>query len=256
MRQVIAPVSSNSEVMPETHLVWLEASPIASEARPGQFIMVRCGEDTSVPRPLSVHRRNDDKIALLFSVVGKGTEWLSQCKEGDRVEIFGPLGNGFSIHPDSHNLLLLAGGIGIAPLQFLAEEALNVGASVRLLYGTAGVHRYPEEHLPSGINMIAATEDGTVGHHGMVTELLPDYIDRADQVFACGPDTMYRDMASNYPQLIDKPVQVSLEVRMGCGRGVCYGCTLKTKGGLKRVCEHGPVFDLDDILWYELNLLI
>jgi dihydroorotate dehydrogenase electron transfer subunit len=253
LKQVSAPVISNSEVMPGVYVVWLKAPSIASEARPGQFIMVRCGENTSVPRPFSVHRRNSDEIALLFSVVGKGTGWLSQCKTGDRLDIFGPLGNGFSVNPESHNLLLVAGGMGIAPLHFLAEEMLKQGTSVRLLYGTAGIYRYPEENLPSGINLVAATEDGSVGHHGMVTGLLPDYLDRADQVFACGPLAMYRDMLDNYPQLVDKQVQVSLEVRMGCGRGVCYGCTIKTKSGQKRVCEHGPVFDLNDILWDELG---
>jgi len=239
--------------MPGIYLIWLKAPSIASEARPGQFIMVRCGEDTSVPRPLSIHRRNDSEIALLFSVVGKGTEWLSWCKAGDRLDIFGPLGNGFSVNPGSHNLLLLAGGMGIAPLLFLAEEMLKQGTSVRLLYGTAGIYRYPEENLPSGINLVATTEDGTVGYHGMVTELLPDYPDRAEQVFACGPIAMYRDMLDNYPQLAHKKVQVSLEVRMGCGRGICYGCTIKTKSGQKRVCEHGPVFDLHDVLWDELG---
>ena len=240
--------------MPGSHLIWLEAPSIASEASPGQFIMVRCGENTSVPRPLSVHRRNDSEIALLFSVVGKGTEWLSRCKAGNRLDIFGPLGNGFSVSPDSHNLLLVAGGMGIAPLLFLAEDTLKQGVSVRLLYGTAGINRYPEDNLPSGINLVAATEDGTVGYRGMVTGLLPDYLDRADQVFACGPVAMYRDMLDSHPQVAHKKVQVSLEVRMGCGRGICYGCTIKTKSGQKRVCEHGPVFDLNDILWDELVL--
>ena len=240
--------------MPGAHLVWLEAPSIASEASPGQFIMVRCGDNTSLPRPLSIHRQNGDRIALLFSVVGKGTGWLSKCKAGDRLGIFGPLGNGFSINPESHNLLLVAGGMGIAPLLFLAEEMLKQGISVRLLYGTAGIQRDPEENLHSGINLVAATEDGTVGYRGMVTGLLHDYLDRADQVFACGPVAMYRDMLDNYPQVANKPVQVSLEVRMGCGRGICYGCTIKTKSGQKRVCEHGPVFDLNDILWDELVL--
>jgi dihydroorotate dehydrogenase electron transfer subunit len=89
----------------------------------------------------------------------------------------------------------------------------------------------------------------------MVTDLLADYIDRAVQVFACGPLPMYRTMA-RMPVLKDKPVQISLEMRMGCGRGICYGCTLKTKNGLKLVCEHGPVFELEDILWDELPPLL
>ncbi len=252
MRQVVATIITNSEVMPGVYLVGLEAPQIASGAKPGQFVMVSCGEDTVLPRPLSIHQLDGSKLALLLNVVGKGTHWLSQRQAGDSLELFGPLGNGFSIYPASHNLLLVAGGMGIAPLHFLSDKAIEQGKEVTLLYGTASIHRYSEANLSPGINLVAATEDGTVGHHGMVTELLPDYIDWADQIFACGPVGMYQAMA-RMPGLKDKPVQVSLEVRMGCGRGVCYGCTLKTKSGLKKVCEHGPVFDLDDILWDELS---
>jgi len=250
LKQVIAPVISNREVIPKTYLIWLKSPQIAAEGKPGQFVMVRCGEDSVLPRPLSIHQRDGDKIALLFKVVGKGTAWLSQRQAGDKLDIFGPLGNGFSLSPTSYNLLLVAGGMGIAPLYYLAQEALKKRYPVVLLYGTADRSRYP---VSLNIKLLSATEDGTVGHHGMVTELLPAYIDWADQIFACGPLAMYRDMATNYPQLLHKPVQVSLEVRMGCGRGVCYGCTIKTRNGLKRVCEHGPVFSLVDILWDELN---
>ncbi|MFC1949252.1 dihydroorotate dehydrogenase electron transfer subunit [Chloroflexota bacterium] len=247
MKQVLSSVIGISEVMPGSFLVWLKSPEIAAEAIPGQFVMVSCGEDTVLPRPLSIHQRDDDKIALLFNIVGRGTEWLSRCEAGDDLKMFGPLGNGFSIHPESYNLLLVAGGIGIAPFYFLAGEALKAGYGVNLLYGTANKDRY---HVAGDTKTVAATGDGSVGHRGMVTDLIPEYIDWADQVFACGPLPMYRYMAQ-MPELKGKPVQVSLEVRMGCGRGVCYGCTLRTKNGLKKVCEHGPVFDLDDIIWDE-----
>jgi len=214
--------------------------------------MVSCGGECVLPRPFSIHQVSDDGIALFFAVWedGKGTGWLSRRQKGDTVELFGPLGNGFSIYPEAHKLLLVAGGMGIAPLYFLAQHALNRGYPVTLLYGTANRDRY---QLPPEIEQVAATEDGTVGHQGMITDLLPDYTGRADQVFACGPVPMYETMAQ-MPELKDKPVQVSLEVRMGCGRGVCYGCSLKTRGGLKKVCQDGPVFDLDDVLWDELVL--
>ena len=108
--------------------------------------------------------------------------------------------------------------------------------------------------LPSGIELIATTEDGSVGQKGRVTDVLPQFVDRADCVFACGPVPMYRNMYARREGLLKaKPVQVSLEVRMGCGLGVCYGCTVKTKGGLKQVCTRGPVFDLDDVLWDEIK---
>jgi dihydroorotate dehydrogenase electron transfer subunit len=238
--------------------ITLRCPEIAIEARPGQFVMVDCGEDCTLPRPFSIHRvQAEHELSLYFAVLedGKGTEWLSRRKKGDKIGIFGPLGNGFTVDSTSHNVLLLAGGIGIAPLVFLAEEVLKQGSVVTLLYGTANEHRYPEENIPSGVKVVAATEDGSVGHRGMITELLPDYIDRADRVFACGPVSMYHYLCRHREKLLrTKPVQVSLEVRMGCGRGICYGCTIKTKNGPRRVCEHGPVFDFDDVIWGEFDL--
>jgi len=244
--------------MPGTYLIWLESPQIASQAKPGQFVMVRCGKEYLLRRPLSVHlvvsQNKRDKLALLFNVVGKGTYWLSQCKAGDNIDLLGPLGNGYSIHPTSHNLLLLAGGIGIAPLHFLAQEALSQGYSVTLLSGApTATQLYPRHLLPPEAKLIITTEDGTVGTKGMITDLLPDFISRADQVFACGPTSMYCTMATRNKQLLyTKPVQISLEMRMGCGRGICYGCTLKIKNGLKQVCKDGPVFELKDIPGDEL----
>ena len=135
MKQLTVPVISSSEVMSGTCLTWLEAPEIVAEARPGQFVMVRCGEDTVVPRPLSIHRVDGDNLALLFSIVGKGTGWLSQRKKGEVLNIFGPLGNGFYINHDAMNVLLVAGGIGIAPLCFLADESLKAGRKVTLING-------------------------------------------------------------------------------------------------------------------------
>ena len=240
-------------------LIWLRCPEISREAWPGQFVMVRCGGELILPRPFSIHQVNDDCMALFYAVWedGKGTGWLSQRQIGDSVEIFGPLGNSFSVHPTSRNLLLVAGGAGVAPLHFLAQEAIRRECSVTLLLGApTAVQLYPEPLLPSRIKLVTATEDGTMGKQGMVTDLMPDFVTQADQSFACGPMPMYRDMAIQKQRLKleGKPVQISLEMRMGCGLGVCYGCTVKTKNGLKQVCKDGPVFDLEDILWDELNL--
>ena len=216
--------------------------------------MVRCGQDFEhmLRRPLSLHQLDGKRLALLFNVVGRGTQWLSQCQAGDELDLLGALGNGFTINPDSRNLLLVAGGIGIAPLYFLAQEALSQGCSVTMLHGaSAAAHLYPED-MPGGIKINLLTEDGSKGQKGMITDLLPDFIGGADQIFACGPMPMYQTMA-RMPELRNKPVQISLEVRMGCGLGVCYGCTVKTKSGLRQVCRDGPIFNLDDILWEELK---
>jgi dihydroorotate dehydrogenase electron transfer subunit len=252
MKQIIAPVISNSEIIPETYLMSLEAPDIATAARPGQFVMVYCGEDTRLRRPLSVHQVDGNKLALLFTVVGRGTRWLSQRKPGDTIDILGPLGNGYTIYPDSKNLLLVAGGIGIAPLRFLADVALSQGHSVTLLYGTANEHQYPESYMPRGIGLYTATEDGTKGKKGMVTDLLHDFIEWADQIFVCGPIAMYRDMYARRKELLkNKPTQISLEIMMGCGVGVCYGCSIRTKRGMRQVCKDGPVFEMGEMEWGE-----
>ena len=250
MIQEIASVKANTEPMSQAHLLWLEAPQIASQARPGQFAMVRCGEkgEYQLRRPLSIHQRENNKIALLFNVVGGGTQWLSQRTSGDKLDLLGPLGNGFKVNPESKNLLLVAGGIGIAPLRFLTDEAIKKGQSVTLLYGTpSAAQLYPQ--LPNEVNLVTATEDGSEGRKGMITDHLPDHINLTDQIFACGPLAMYKTMA-RMTEL--KNVQISLEVRMGCGLGVCYGCTVKTTNGLKQVCQDGPIFELNDILWEEL----
>ncbi len=252
-KQVLAKVTSNCQIMPGTFLIWLESPEIAGTAKPGQFVMASCGEDNLLRRPFSIHQVNDGRtsLALLFGTVGKGTQWLSQRKAGDGIDLLGPLGNGFSIAPSAGNLLLVAGGIGIAPLRFLAQAALEQERLVTLLLGAATEAQLCLSHLiPSSVKCITATDDGSASKRGMITDLIPGYIDWANQVFACGPSPMYRAMAQ-MPELKDKPVQISLEVRMGCGFGVCYGCTVKTRQGLKQVCRDGPIFNLDDILWDE-----
>jgi len=274
--QTTAKVISNEKILKELErpgarntlgswLIWLRCPEIARQAQPGQFLMVRCGEgeEHQLRRPLSIHRVNEDNIALFFATWenGKGTQWLSQLQTGDSLDLLGPLGNSYSINPGSHNLLLVAGGIGIAPLYFLSEVALRKGYSVKLLRGASGAYKpsgkpnpdqhYPKKLLPRGMEVETITSSPD-GREGMVVDLLTsDFISGADQVFACGPLPMYKTMAQ-MPELKDKPVQVSLEVRMGCGLGICYGCTVKTVNGLKQACKHGPVFNLDEVLWDKL----
>ena len=234
----------------------VEAPDIAAIARPGQFVTVQCGQELTLRRPLSIHQvANSGELHLLFSIVGKGTSWLSHRQEGETLDLLGPLGNGFSIEPASRKLILVAGGIGIAPLTFLAQQALSEGKAVTLLLGArtaAGL--YPQRLLPGGTQTIFATEDGSSGTKGLITDILPDFVDWADQIYACGPLAMYQTIATQRQQRhAKKPVQVSLEVRMGCGLGACYGCSIRTKRGMKQVCRDGPVFDLDDIIWQEVK---
>jgi dihydroorotate dehydrogenase electron transfer subunit len=250
-------VISNTEVMPGVYLLWAKAPEIATFAQPGQFVMVRCSEadDPLLRRPLSIHRvpplSSPSQLALLFAVVGRGTHWLAQRKEGDMIDLLGPLGQGFVLSPESRNLLLVAGGIGIAPLVALAERGIAEGFQVTLLLAAlTQAQLYPTTLLPPEIRVLLATEDGSAGRRGVATDFLAELANEADQVFACGPNSMYKAMASQGAQILrEKSVQVSMEARMGCGMGYCYGCALETKRGLRQVCKDGPVFDLNDIIW-------
>lgn len=252
-KQVQARVTSNTQLMAGVSLLWLEAPQMADSARPGQFAMLKCGGGAFLRRPLSIHRINEDKtqVAFLFAVLGKGTDWLSRTNPGDIIDILGPLGNGFNLMPSSREILLAAGGLGLAPLVFLAEQATQKGMRVNLAYGTATDQRYSKELLPEGIRLVEFTDDGSCGRRGLVTECVPDFLDSVDQIFACGPLPMYRALAKQQ-NLKGKNVQVSLETRMACGLGVCYGCTIKTSSGLKQVCHDGPVFRLDEVVWEEM----
>ena len=254
MYQKRTPLKSNREVMPGVHMLVMDSSEIASDARPGQFVMFSCdgGSGRLLRRPLSIFQVEGNSISFLFSVTGKGTEWLAQRKFGETLSWLGPLGNGFSIDPKSKNLLLVAGGMGIPPLYFLASDAVKKGYSVKLLIGAKTACQVCPTHLiPIGPVVETATEDGSSGEKGLVTGLMTSHLRWADQVFICGPLPMYQAIAKE-PYLLKKPAQVSLEVRMGCGLGFCYACTIKTRQGLKQVCKDGPVFNLHDILWNEL----
>ena len=270
MKQVSATIISNSPLIEYNvsvhpsfgrssvtyHLICAEAPDIASIVQPGQFVTVSCGPDLILRRPLSIHKvDNSNQLYLLFAVAGKGTKWLSQRQKGETLDLLGPLGNGFSIEPDSRNILLVAGGIGIAPLFFLAQQALKQGKSVKLLLGARTKDGlYPEEYL-RGIETIFATEDGSYGEKGMITEVLTKYTDWADQIYACGPKAIYKAIADQRQKWQEKkPVQVSLEVRMGCGLGSCYGCGIPTTHGMKRVCHDGPVFNIGEILLEEVKI--
>jgi len=306
VKQTLAFVVSNTEVMPGVNLMWIETPGIAISAQPGQFITVYC-EELILRRPFSIHQvavaseAKQSQFAILFSVIGKGTLWLSQRQPGDKIDVLGPLGKGFSIESSSRNLLLVAGGIGIAPLVFLAQRAASQH-SITLIHGAStaaqlypfsspltlnpspskgeGEKRSNLPPLPSGVQLIPITEDGTMGKRGMAIDLVPDFLSWADQVYACGPLGMYKAMTGltchseraerlkNLPftsfrasapqdKLSEesklKKCQISLEVRLGCGIGACYGCTIRTKDGLKQVCHDGPVFEIDDIIWEEVR---
>jgi dihydroorotate dehydrogenase electron transfer subunit len=252
MKQVTAHVQEKIEVNPGIFYISIDVPEIATVARPGQFVMIDCGDNTILRRPISIHRVLDkNKIVLLIRIAGTGTRMLAGIKSGDALNLTGPLGNGFILSEKTEQLLLVSGGMGIAPLIFLAEKAKSLNKKVTILSGFQNSSQlYPDRMLPKGIEFITATEDGSKGKKGLVTDFLPELLNNYDQVFACGPVNMYRTIDSILDSMnYDRDLQVSLEIRMGCGFGICYGCTIKTTEGLKQVCKDGPVFNIKQINW-------
>jgi dihydroorotate dehydrogenase electron transfer subunit len=251
-------IVSNIELMPGINLIWLQAPEIARRAQAGQFVMVACGTENTLRRPISIHSVEDDRFALLYAVVGKGTERLTHLQNGSKLDVLGPIGNGFQVFPmpaGTLSYLIIAGGIGIAPLRFLVEKVKPWCRQIIVLQGAATASKlYPKALLPKEISLTAATDDGSAGHKGFVTDLIPSFATTADVIVACGPMPMLKYIAENQTRLklTDKPAWISLEMRMACGLGVCYGCTIRTKSGLKQVCKDGPVFDLNEVIWDEM----
>jgi len=255
MRLERALVLSQEELYVNTYLMWLSCPPVAKGASPGRFLMIHCGDtyDPILPRPMSFHRFRDSpagrEFAILYDVRGRGTAWLSTRKTGDLLTNFGPLGRGYSLNPDAQNVLLVGGGLGMAALIALADEAVAAGRSVTLLQGARTADKlYPPDLLPTEVEALWATDDGSAGHHGYVTDLLRDHLSWADQIFACGPTPMFGAMARVVREARSrKPAQALLEERMGCGTGICYGCAVFTRRGVRLVCRDGPRFELRSV---------
>jgi dihydroorotate dehydrogenase electron transfer subunit len=219
-------------------------------------------------------------MTIHFRVTGKGTEWMSRARQGERLEILGPLGRPFEVNPRTRHVLLVAGGLGMAGVRALADEALEAGRRVTLLFGAASAAEvYPTSLLPDEVEYVVATDDGSLGHRGYVTDLVADYEAWADQAFACGPEPMLatlarlargRDdrlgvarlgrkggrtrssVASGSAQARRRAwLQVSMEQNMGCAVGACLGCVIHGVDGPVRVCREGPVFAAEEIAWGE-----
>ncbi len=231
-------------------LLRLFAPSVALAATPGQFVMLgpldpRC-MDPFLCRPISIFGVTDEgELDLLIAAAGRGTRMISAWTEGLRVELTGPLGHGFE--SDTKNLLLVGGGVGVAPLVFLADTQLAKGRKCTLLYGAARSEMMVDlqKLQDRGCLVKLATDDGSVGHHGLVTDLLSKHLSASHShdtlVAACGPSPMLKEVWRNCSEHgVD--LQVSLENRMACGTGACMGCSLLISGKALRVCKQGPVF--------------
>jgi dihydroorotate dehydrogenase electron transfer subunit len=252
MKKVKIKVLSNNRVSGSFYRMKLASGYLAREAKPGQFIEILCAEgvDPLLRRPLGVHRIAKSGIEVLYEVVGKGTALLSARRAGVELDIIGPLGNGFDI-AESGPAILIAGGIGVAPLVALAEE---LGKAHVIIGARTKSHVLCDgEFKRLGCIVSVATEDGSKGRKGLATDLLKDALQsersESPMVYACGPAGMLKAAAA-IAKSHRVNCQVSLEERMACGVGVCLGCPVKVRSGeYKMVCKDGPVFDAEDIAW-------
>ena len=250
-----ARVVETAEIYADTYVTWYEGDEFCRDAQPGQFVMVRprAGLDPFLGRAFSFYRfrerRGERQFALLYHVVGRATAIMAAQRPGDLVQITGPLGHGFEVAANARNLLLVGGGVGIAPLVALADAQIAQEKQIVLCFGArdaAGV--YPADLLPAEVEYAASTEDGSLGRRGLVTDLFADYLPWADQSLACGPTPMFRAMADVVRRDgMRRRVQILMETEMACGTGICYGCAVFTKKGVRLCCKDGPRFALADL---------
>ncbi len=232
---------------------------LAYNTHAGQFINIKVSNNF-VPllrRPFSIHRVNQERqlVEILFQVIGKGTELLANHQVGEKLDILGPLGNHFKIHQDCNHAVLIAGGLGIAPLLFLAQELSCQNIATILFFGNRSKQNFCclEDFEEINIHYFLATEDGSLGFEGKVTDLLEDRQDiireEKAMIYACGPNLMLQQVKEIANQW-NLPCQVSLETMMACGFGVCLGCVVNSTSQsepYKYVCKDGPVFDTNEI---------
>jgi dihydroorotate dehydrogenase electron transfer subunit len=260
MLQKTATITGNQHISGACYKMTLASPDIAACARPGQFVMVRPGGGLKpfLPRPFSIHRLDPDGsgFALLYRIVGDGTRLMAALSAGDTLAVVGPLGKGFQLDQPFKNIALVAGGIGVAPLVFLAETLAAkahapVNAQVFIGGATADEVLCRDEFERLKMEVQVSTDDGSSGYRGFVTELLEKTIIKNPpaMVFACGPPAMLRAVAK-ITAAGNIPCQVSIETLMACGIGACLGCAVKPSNntnGYLHACRDGPVFFTTEI---------
>jgi dihydroorotate dehydrogenase electron transfer subunit len=277
-RQCRVRIVENVKLARDTYRVRFECPEIARKIVPGQFLMVRLAglDDPLLGRPLALYdvvldgAGQPSAIDVVYLVLGKMTGRLAECGPGDELDVWGPLGNGFPPQPTDH-LIMVAGGIGQTPFLALGQEYLGrrqygspprkfpAARKVTLCYGvrTAALAAGIDDFRSAGFDLRSASDDGTLGHHGLVTDLLRDaLLESAGQdrlVVCCGPEPMMEAVAK-LCHVAPAPCLVSLESPMACGIGICFSCVAKVRqdeGGwdYKRTCVEGPIFDAQRIEW-------
>jgi dihydroorotate dehydrogenase electron transfer subunit len=236
---------------------------VAAAARAGQYVMIKAGTSADLPlrRPFSVMTVDpkEESFTLFLKAVGAGSRALADLRLGEVAACLGPLGRPFTPPPEGSEALLVAGGYGIAPFVIFADELQREGRRARVFYGgrTAGDLQIRQPFADRGVPLIPATEDGSLGHEGRVTEPLEAHLDAAAasaSLYACGPDAMLHAVARLAARR-GLPAQVSLDPWMGCGIGTCLGCVVPIQRAedarprYRCACTEGPVFDAVTVVW-------
>ncbi len=241
-------------------LLGFQAKKIANEAQPGQFIMVRTDAQLHplLRRPFSIHSVQNSVMEIFFQKSGIGTTRMSLKERGDVLDIIGPLGKGFCLERAlcGKNVALIGGGRGIAPLCFLARRLRNLGANPRIFYGGKTKADIPlrQKFITENFKIFLSTDDGSHGFKGFVTDLFRATLHEFPpfRIFACGPEAMMQKVFQ-IARAKKISAEFSLESIMGCGFGACWGCVRKIKNNTKeewiKICEEGPVFAGDQIIW-------
>ena len=280
MRLAGAELIDSREILPGQWLQEYRAPELVAGARAGQFVHVRTGDYSGLVlrRPFSFNTIDhvSGRLTIHFRTVGRGTEWFTRLRPGDRVDMLGPLGRPFEVDPRTRHVLLVAGGLGMAGVRALADEAIRAGRQVTLLFGGATARDvYPSSLLPDEVEYVVATEDGSLGHVGSVVDIVPAYEAWADQAFAAGSwpflAALARLAATRRTRMgvaklgrkrgggrQDPPgspaarrkafLQLAASHEIGCAGATCLGCVIPgATGGLLRVCREGPAFAADEL---------
>lgn len=242
MKNVILEIESNEKVGKDVYKMILKGD-LSSIKNPGEFVELKL-DGYYLRRPISVCEFTSNSLTLLYKVLGHGTKDMSSYEKGRKIDTLVNLGNGFDITL-SNNPLLVAGGIGIAPMFELAKKFNERNIKPTLIYGAAKKEDLVLlEELASLTNLIVCSDDGSIGYKGNPVSYLKEYEVHFDKYYACGPQVMLK-----YLSMYCNDGYVSLEARMGCGFGACMGCSINTTKGPQRVCKEGPVFKASEVIF-------
>ncbi len=258
-------ILSNDAVAANIFRLILDAPELAAQAKAGQFVQVKISDEFTLRRPFGIASTAGGKVKIFYRQVGRGTEFLSRQRSGERLNILGALGNGYTAR--GGKVLLVGGGMGLAPLLCAAETAMRNAQCVMrnenpcplslvpcpsdVLMGgrNAGeVDFWQAEFRPFAEEIFLTTDDGSVGKYGFVTDALPDVLAKKNYaaILTCGPEVMMRGVAKLAAEK-NIPCEVSFEKRMACGLGACLSCSIDTVNGRRKVCKDGPVFDAKEV---------